>query len=474
MRDVQQIEQEFDLHSGVDPAEIYFGEPVGASIYIVKSNRTIVDLPVFRVSPFGIEIKYKEAALENLTVGDKIDVEVNFGNQKTSFKGVMVGSLRNIGRDNLLGVRLFASDESSNGIEEKRSGKRWAFSEAFLPTGVAPNSLRFNDYIYFKMRDVSASGFLMETSLRNKFLIKGVNLNCRLNFPLIGETNVQVEIRNARKSVIRDKEILLVGCKFVLPSKSFLATIADYTIQFSTEPSAQDLKKSGLVPKHISNGLTFGFVKNEKEYAEVLKLRHQAYSQIGKMNSDADPKSAGDIFDSRARIMYAKHNGKMVGSIRIMFHSSNDMFEHEQFLALPSSFPKKEEIVEMTRFCTDVDYRGMDLFYEICARASLAIVQSGRRYMLGSTVEKLLPVYKKLGWTPTGLYYEHKDLGNERHEILLCDMRDCVRGREISYSVWKRVYSEVHDFLASTGQSSLDPINDPKLFVFHSLSRFFS
>jgi hypothetical protein len=465
MRDVQQIEQEFDLHNGVDPAEIYFGEPVTASVLLTKSGIKIPSLSVFRVSPFGIEIKMKDKELEQLTMGDKIDVDVDFGKQHTSFKGVLVGSLRNLGALNLLGVRLFPFEESRDLSEERRSGKRWSFSEAFLPTGVAPNTLRFNDYIYFKMRDVSSSGFLMETSLRNKFLIKGVNLNCRLNFPLIGETNVQVEVRNARKSFSSDKEILLKG---------FLTTVADYTVQFSSQPAAEDLKNAGMKPTSVSNGLTFGFVKNEDEYRDVLKLRHLAYAQVGKMDPKSPIESAGDIYDSRARILYAKHNGKTVGSIRIMFHSATDEFEHEQFIELPKNFPKKENIVEMTRFCTDPNYRGMDLFYAICARAALAIVQSGRQYMLGSTVDKLLPIYQKIGWAPTGVFYNHEGLGNEKHQILLCDMRACVRGEGISYSVWKNVYRDVFEFLSSNDQIAIDPIHNTKLFLYESISRFFS
>jgi predicted GNAT family N-acyltransferase len=473
MRTNSQPDQEIDLHSGVDPAEIYFGEPTYAKIFILKSGHTFDNLQVFRVSPFGVEINIENAAAEQLSIGEKIDVEVNFGNQKTSFRGLMVGTLKNTTKGILIGIRWFGETQTSAQDAERRAGKRWAFSDTFLPSGVAPNSLRFNDYIYFKVRDISANGFLMETSLRNKFLIKGVSLNCKINFPLIGDTNVTVQIRNARIINISDKQVLLVGCQFVKPSRAFKQIVSDYTVQFSNEYHSDNVQENGLAPKSVSNGLTFGFVKNEEEYHEVLKLRHAAYSQVGKMDKSASYESAGDIYDSRARILYARHNGRMVGSIRLMFHSSDDQFEHEEFVKFPDSFPPKEQIVEMTRLCTDPNYRGMDLFYSICARAALAIVQSDRKFMLGSSVKKLMPIYEKIGWKPTGVFYSHAALGNESHEIVMCNMRECVSGKGISYAAWKNVYSEVFDFLIENGQLNISPINNGRVFLYETISRIF-
>jgi hypothetical protein len=471
--EVQLNPQSSDLHNGVDPAEIYFGEPARADILNIKTQEKLSSLSVYRVSPFGVEIKVSNPELSRLKIGDAIDVNMVFGAQETYFSGLIVGSIQTLSKGALIGVRLFDEPLASDPSVEKRAGKRWAFNDSFLPTGVAPNTLRFNDYIYFKVRDVSSTGFSMETSLRNKFLIKGITLNCRMNFPMIGESTVSVEIRNARRVVSGGKEVLMVGCKLLNPSQSYLRALSDYTVQFSSQPLSENVRDSGLIPATIAKGLTFGFVKNESEYKEVLKLRHLAYTQVGKMDPNSPIESAGDIFDSRARILYAKHKGKMVGSIRLMFHSANDLFEHEQFLSLPSEFPRKEEIVEMTRLCTDPNYRGMDLFYSICARASLAIVQSGRKYMLGSTVDKLLPVYQKIGWMPTGQYYEHKDLGNEKHQLLLCNMEECVSGKHLSYRIWKDVYSEVYSYLSANGQMRLDPVRNTKLFLYDMISRVF-
>jgi hypothetical protein len=153
-----------------------------------------------------------------------------------------------------------------------------------------------------------------------------------------------------------------------------------------------------------------------------------------------------------------------------MFHDPEDPTEHEQFIKLPDKFPRKDEMVEVTRVCTHPAYRGADLFYALVKHLILTIAQSKRRWLLGSATSKLMPLYRKIGCTGTGLLYEHKDLAGEQHEILLGDVPKMLAGVGVGPVLWNELYADVCDYLRDQDTLEFDPMLNLRMKTYKVLA----
>lgn len=469
-------EDELDLlHGPVVPAEVYGTDPIVVSIKLANGI-SIENIPVYRISPFGVECDISgprfQSAMNHILPGVSLDLDLKIGKNYSQSFGVVVATRHQEGSRQLFGVRWFQQDTTERPNEERRRSERWLCGEEFLPTGIAPNPTRFNDFIYFKVRDISSSGLQITTSLRNKVLLKGMILDTQVSLPMVGQLHLNLRVENIRIRTLDDKEVLSLGVSILDASPVALQAIGQYCLQFGPGATVSALKASGLSVESASNALSFGFVKSLGDYREVLALRHNAYSSVGKLPRDAPIESAGDIFDSRARIITAKHGDRLVGTVRIMFHEPEENSEHEQFVRFPDGFPGKHEIVEATRICTDPAYRGADLLYALMKQMVITIAQTHRRYLVGSATSKLMPLYEKLGFTNTGIKFSHEDLGSETHEILIGDIPQIISGQNVGPSLWNEVYSPVADYLADVHGIEFDPLMNARMALYRAMAPF--
>ena len=236
----QQMSSSTDqIHSLITPADIRAGEPVKA---YVKVQGSFQETRVWRISPLGVEF-LKSPALGEVKVGDSLGIELSIGKEKTTHSGVIVSAVYEDDRRSIVGVRFYQNEEE-NWIDgsERRSSKRWSCSSEFLPNGVAPNPGKFNDFIFFKLIDVSSNGCRIETSLRNKFLVPGMKLNTTITFPVIGNVNIRLKVKNAALIEKSGKDFLSLGCSFSDPSKTFHQILAQDVFQFGSASSIKELK----------------------------------------------------------------------------------------------------------------------------------------------------------------------------------------------------------------------------------------
>jgi predicted GNAT family N-acyltransferase len=474
LRDDQRTQSsDFSVHGSIQPDNVYKTDAIKAEVRLLSNSDLSLAAEVFRISPLGIECDVTGLDHDSLgfSVGDSVELTLLLGKQKTMYSGMTIATKHRENERTLLGFRFFVSFASGEVDQDRRRTKRWLCGDEFLPTGIAANPVKFNDYIFFKISDFSSNGMQILTSLRNKTLVKGMVIDCTISLPMVGQTHLNFRIVNARTVVANGKEQLSLGCEYLDPRPDVLSAIGQYTLQFSEGADVVDLKKSGLKVISAAKAMTFGFVKSQNEYEDVLKLRHKAYSEAGKIDQTVDHFSTADIFDSRSRIITARFDKELVGSVRLMFHGADDTMEHEQFVQFPNSFPAKHEIVEVTRVCTEAKFRSSDLFLQLMKQMALLIVQSKRRYMLGSATEKLIPAYVKLGFERTGIKYSHADLGNEEHEILLADIPLLLTGKGISLATWSSVYADVADYLADIHGIDFDPMKNLRMRFYKGIGR---
>jgi predicted GNAT family N-acyltransferase len=158
-----------------------------------------------------------------------------------------------------------------------------------------------------------------------------------------------------------------------------------------------------------------------------------------------------DRFDERSLILIAKHGDRLIASMRLILNDADETGEHEQFIVLPESFPQKTDIIEITRVCTHPEYRGSDLLRGLFEYASKVAMSLDRKWIIGSSTPGLLPLYEKIGFRATGLFYLHHDLNHQRHHVFLGNKEHILLGRNVGPIHWNMIYRHVFAYARDQG-----------------------
>lgn len=453
------------VHHPFEPKNIDFADQIRAAI--IQKNGRILETKVLRISPVGIELSTNVLPL----LEDVYTIKMSIGKQTIELAAKMVFNEVNGGTYSLA-FRTFEKDQSSSPIVEKREKKRWTCLEKYLPTGTAPNPVGYNDFIFFRVAELSHSGLKIITSLRNKTIVAKQRLDCAINLPMVGSLTVKIEVRNIDRISFGEEDVLSLGCVFVGADDFVLQTLSEYLLNFGKDVTVSALKADGFPVKNTAKWLDYSYVKTEEEFEEVLDLRFQAYSQVGKVASDKKPSDMTDEFDSRAKIIAVKHSGKIVGSARVMLHNLGDSTEFGNYTTFPNDFPKVWEYVETSRICTTPNMRGSDVMFEIVSHIVLLAVKGNRRYVVGGAAGSLLDFYKKAGWTITDIGYRSKALVQDESRIIFLDIHKVVLGRGIKIRDWKRMFSGIVDYLLDQEILQLSPMELARVKALVIMSKF--
>lgn len=459
------------LHAPFIPVDVREGELVSAiaRIHSPSGEPSKIPMQVWRLSPYGIELVAKEND-SSLTNGTVLDLTVTIGESISNLHGLIVAT-NHVERDRVLvGIRLHQPPEARLADTERRSGERWICSKEFYPTGVTINPARYNDYIHFRVHNISADGMKIITSMRNKYLIQGMVLDCMLSFPSIGNINIELEIVNCQIHNENGKDYYAIGTRIRRIAPQAREIVGQYLLQFGPPVSPDKLVASGLRLQSSSKVIDFTYVRSDDEYQEVLQLRKLAYARARKVSKDTSPEVLSDVYDSRSRILIGRYRGTIVATARIVFPDINDPLEHEEDITIPKDFPRRDQLVEMSRVCTHPDYRGSDLLFGLFHHALLTILQSRRRWILASSITKLWPLYDKMGFKKTGLSYNNRLFGNLHHDVFLGDAVGALAGRNVSPLFWNLFYSHVWQFVDAHGIIGVDPLVNFRIGMYRLLA----
>lgn len=447
-----------NVHHPISPAEIYSGQPVTATLSDPENGKPIKwVLPVFRLSPLGAEIDITSLNNINYRIGQEVDLQINVAKQRCNFHGITVASLTNDNGHRLIGFRWCQRDQASDVSVEKRKHDRWLCGEHFLPTGIALNPAKFNDYIFFSVVDISRQGMQLTTSLRNKFLVPGMILESSLSLPLIGNTTLHLKIVNARITSTHGKDYLSLGAEILENNEHISKLLGQYLLQFGPSLTIAELRKSGFHIDNAKNQLSFNFVKTAEDYKEILELRKCAFTKAGILDISSPAESLSDMYDTRSRILYTKINNKIVGTVRLSFYALDEKNEYDNYVKFPDNFPRRDEIVVASRACTSPDYEKAGIIYGMTRELILTVLQSRRRYILGCTADELLPLYEKLGFKPLGIYYNHPHFKNIKEQIILGDIFNILTGNSTSIAIWNEIYADLTHYITNIYGISFTP-----------------
>lgn len=417
------------VHGNVQPADVRPGDPIVARARLSSArDRDALPAQIWRISPLGVEL-VRAGALAAAGAGDRLDVMLQIGLDRARFSGLEVTAVHEERGRDLLALRWADADELKGDRARRRLGARWRCQPDYLPTGIAPCGVRFEDFVHFRIVEISRRGMQLVTSLRNKFLVPGTTLDATCSFPTLDQVKITFHVVQARVVDDGGKAALSLGVTWEAQGARAAETIGQYVLQFGPGATPEQLRAEGLAVRSTSRAFDFGYVRGEDDYREVLALRRLAYLHAAKISPDASDEAMGDGFDRQSRIVTARYRGRLVGTIRVMFpRSESDRLKHEDYCELPASLPPRTEIVEMSKACTHPEFRGSDLFYSIIKHGALAAIQSRRRYILMSCTDQLYPIYKKLGFKDLGISYVHASMGLEHH-LMLGEIAAMVAGR---------------------------------------------
>lgn len=437
-----------EIHQPISPADVRATDQVLARIRSRDNQSAFKPIQVWKVSPLGVELVGSEH--QEFRKGDKIDLEVTIGGQRTYFEGLIVDLILENDSIRLIGVRLHKKTTLFSADGERRNSTRWMCSEDFYPTCVSPTPGRYNEYIYFQIRDISRSGFQLVCSLRNKYLIPGTQLNLTASFPMVGDLSVPVRVARIGISSERGKDYLVVGTEFIDVSQTTRNIIGQYLLQFTDAESLEDLRHAGFFPRSVSRGTDFYFLKTETDYEAVLALRLRAHQVGGTVDDRTGLTDMGDMYDGNSRIIIGKHKGEIIASARVHFNVLEEPMEHESFVKWPSELPRRDQIFEITRVCTDPKFRSNDLLASLLRFISATCLQPQRPWVLVSTTDKFLPFYTKIGLQNTDLSYEHPTYRGKQN-ILIANAYEILLGKSTHPVYWNAIWRDVYSYLVDSG-----------------------
>ena len=455
------------LHEAVFPADVREGENVRAA-YRRDGDTEYKKAQVWRISPLGIEILVPKET--GVIQGERIDLSLLIGGQRSVFTGLVVEN--EIPHEDLVrvGVRFLQTSTLPRPASDRRKSTRWNCSGQYHPTAVSINPVKFNDYLYFKIRDISSDGMQLLTSLRNKFIVPGMSFELQASFPSIGQTQIPVSVTRIGFTLDNGKDYLSIGVTFQGLEKSSRSILAQYLLQFAENTTLESLRESNFLPKSVSNAVNYSFVSTESEYKDVLALRLSAYQAAGKVNQSASTDSFADLFDARSRIITGWLDDKLISTARVTFAEQGQKFEIERNIDWPREFPSRENTVEVSKTCTHPDFRGSDLFLSLVREIAIVSIQSRRDWVVIGSTPNLVRVYKSIGLEDSGLTYDHSEYNNLTHNIMLGHLPSMMKGASMGPIEWNVVWKDTFQFLDRSNAIHLDGLSAARLYIYRLMA----
>ncbi len=437
---MQSSEPKHGLHKQVIPVEVRETDVVHARVRrSSEAGNKYVPIRVWRLSPLGIElVQTKE--VEKFARGESIDLQIVIGGRRSDFHGLVIDETHDSDPDGLFGVRFFETKARSfeDTSRDERSAQRWLCSEEYVPRAIAPAPGRFNEFIGFKVRDISRHGLLLTTQLSNSFLIPGMKLNLSVHLPMVSETIIPVEIVRLQIGKSGAEELLEVGVTMTNPSTQLLTLLGQYLIQFSQDSSIEELVAEGLVPDNVSLGIAFYPLKTESDFFAALALRRKtAEARAEELISFADEK------DRKARIIVGKVGNKAIVTARVRYPSVSDGLLCEPEFMVPSSEGRADELIEVSGIGTDVleEYRN-DVILALIRYICSSCISTERHKVLVICAKDDGLLFRKAGW---------RCLHTNDSVVLLADAYRAIQGDKVNPLYWNFVWRSVADYLFGAG-----------------------
>ncbi len=397
---------------------------------------------LLRIDPRGATVRVSEEACQILT-GVSFDVELTIGDQNIRLADVT--GIHLVGEEGADLLYLCWAAQSGREHEEEEQPARWQCDKHVFPTCVVDNPYELYGKLCFRVESLSRNELCLLSGKSPGLLVPGMKLNGQLQFPGLGQEAVTLELQWVRPGIGREFHL---GARIVEASPNYHACAGQYVFQYVDGANVPKIKGAGLSVPSIAGGVCYDFAQSTEDYRDVLKLRKETYRWAQLTSHDLKLEDLGDEYDARANILIARHQGKCVGSLRIVFPGPNDHPQQAEYITLPDFFPPNEQIAEVTRICIDPNYRKGDLILGMLKLTILTVLQSGRSWVLGGAEDAMLPFYQQsFGAKVIGPKFEWKP-GGVTHEInvFIVNLLDYLNQAGVSQAAWNLIAPDVISF----------------------------
>ena len=261
-------------------------------------------------------------------------------------------------------------------------------------------------------------------------------------FPGAESAQIDVVIKRIKIEEEAGKDMLGVGVEFENLSTNARSSIGQYLTQFSTNSSPKDILNAGFKIESIALGTEFYFLKTNEDYQKVLELRLIAHRHAGNVTDEATPEDMGDINDARSRIIVGKIGGQVVATARLRYNEINTPLEHEAHMDLPADFPRRDQIVEVSRAATHPDYRQSDLFVALWIHMATYVLQKQRPYVLIGSHPALVKLYERCGLKATG-HTHGEEMWTVAQHVMIANFHEAVMGKNTHPLYWNQMYRPI-------------------------------
>lgn len=419
----------------------------GIVALISSSSTEKVEAEIFDISPFGASVKINKAFVTT-HLGESLSFEIKFHDEKVvSYFCEVIWKRED---DTYLKLGLIYKEQLSpmpSVLPLDKESFPVAVPVFFHFTGVVYKPYLFFERSLISITHFSAQLWQCEFFDSEMILFKGMKFDLwLLNFES-DKNRIGVEVVQFHSG---SDGRLVVQLRVLAISNRISMWIA-HQLVLNCNFSPLQIRRLGFETKEFSNGFRFRFVKSKEEYELVLKLRYKAYLAAGKIDKSKTWVDMQASMDHLSRILVAYHGEKLVASIAISYPDREDcVLDTEKGFpsGYPQPVPSKLEIVEISRLCTDSEYRRTDLLNRIFEYTYKSVLCGDRKYILTSTDSKLWTLYRKLGFKKTGMSYPHPYLSGIEHFIIIGKRTQPDKGEQISPLAWNYLWREMNDFMS--------------------------
>jgi len=173
---------------------------------------------------------------------------------------------------------------------------------------------------------------------------------------------------------------------------------------------------------------------------DILELRLRAAQSDGRLLNTSDADRCRDTFDTQALHVKLILREQLVAAGRLIFlRGQRERSEICKVLVpLPDQLVTAPDMVEISRICTDPDFRRGYLLTLLLAECAWEAHQRGGRMLLGYCVKQLVPVYVRFAGEQLPFAGLHPLYEGRESCVVRIDLEKVMRGENVPFLAWAR------------------------------------
>jgi hypothetical protein len=229
---------------------------------------------------------------------------------------------------------------------------------------------------------------------------------------------------------------------FRLPGPRSVTRAALVMLVWCQNFSLQDARRRRIRVRGASALLDTRVVETNATFAQALEVRLRGNQAFGRLSGVRDASTLADDLDPHSTHFICWLGKKAVGTGRVVVNGGDrSRSECERGAGLPN-WLWEEGFVEASRFAVCPKYRNGGILFELFRQAARIALKERVRYIVLDCIEKLIPMYRRVGAKPLGLSKTHP-YGAERVIVMYVDLEESLTRLGYGLFFWLIIFGPV-------------------------------